>query len=232
MRRALLPIICIFICFYSCKKSNSVTSAISSLNIVNAVIDIPSVYIYFTFSDSNYYLQQSPLSYASSAEYSAISGLRPLSVISSNDTVKPLYQTSLDLKAGGIYSLFLFGHGRQVDTLLVKDSLPLYTDSLAGVRFVNLAPGSLPVSINLEGNYPVSNELSNLAYRQISTFQTYSASSGVLGYNFEIRDQASGNLLATFGWPLPLFRNSTLVITGLGDGLGGGALSIFAVNNF
>src|SRR6185503_11309926 len=82
----------------ACKKSNTDNNGgISSLNIVHACIGAPSMYVYFTYTDSNYYLQQSSLAYGASEVYSVPGGPNMLSFISTDDTVKPYYQTTINL---------------------------------------------------------------------------------------------------------------------------------------
>jgi hypothetical protein len=107
-----------------------------------------------------------------------------------------------------------------------------YSDSISGVRFINLSQGSKPISINLQGNLPAQAEISGLAYKQVSVFKTYPDTNGISSYNFEIRDQASGNLLTTFSWNFTLFKNNTLVITGSEDPSIGTPVNVFPVNNF
>jgi hypothetical protein len=221
------------ICIASgCKKDTFKNPGSASLNLVNATTGIFSVYVYFTNADSNYYLQQNPVYYGSNQIYSVIPGPTPLSIVSSADTSKKLVQTSIDYKAGGIYSFFLAGLGTSVDTVITQDQIPHYSDSVAGVRFINLSPGSAPLSVNIVGNYPSQTEINGLAYKQISSFKPYSGANGLSSCDFEIRDQETGNLLLTYTWNLPLFRNQTLVINGSEDPAAGVPVAVFAVNNY
>jgi hypothetical protein len=214
----------------ACKKTSSGTSGIASLNIINASVDLPSVVVNFSDTALPFYLNQAPISSNSSMEFGVPAGANPLIVVSSADTVKPVYRGTLDVQAGGIYSLYLAGQGGVADTVFTKDEIPVYADSSVGVRFINLSPDSKPISVNLAANDPTQTEFSNLTYKQIVGFKTYSANSNIGGsYNFEIRDQASGSLLTTFSWSYTLSKNNTLVINGSEND---SSIAVFQVNNF
>jgi len=214
----------------ACRKTNNATQSIVALNVINASVVAPSVYVYFTQTASNFYLQESPVYYASSGEYSLPAGSSPLSVLSSSDTTTAIFQTNLSLAPGGIYSLYLSsGTGNQTGNQLIRDTIPTYADSSAGVRFINLSTDSGPINISLQGNN--QNEFSSLVYEQITRFKTYPDNSNILnsgGYNYVVSD-ASGNVLANFNWIPRVFKNNTLVICGL-DSLQ--TVQVFQVNNY
>jgi len=214
----------------SCEKNSS--RKLGALNVIHALVDEPPVYVYFTATPSNYYLNQSPVPYGAAAEYGTPFDGTPLTIVSSGDTSQALFQSTLTMKSGGIYSLYLAGQASKKDTLLLEDVIPAFSDSSAGVRFINLSQGSAPMSVNIQGNDPMHTEFDNIGYKQISPFRAYPAKGGVSGYTFEIRDQATGNLLITYSWNFELFRNYTIVIGGLEDGAGAGAINAFAINNF
>jgi hypothetical protein len=230
--KSALFILLILALYGSCKKDTYVNKGIASLNVINASINTPWLYVYFTFADSNYFEQQTPVYFGTNEVYSPLPGQSPLSLISSSDTIKPLFRTTIRVNPGDIYSLYISGIGRQVDTLYQKENIPLYSDSVAGLRFVNLSPGSEPMSVNLEGNPPGQPEFANLGYRQISDFKNYSTSGGITNHNFEIRDQLTGNLLSTYSWDFSSFKNYTLVIAGSADPSLSSPITVFAVRNF
>jgi len=218
----------------ACKKTSSDVQGIAALNVVNASVEAPSIYVYFTFSDSDFYLQQSPIYYQSSGEFSIPAISSPLSVLSSTDTGNALFQTTIEPPSGSIYSLYISnGTGKQMNNLLLRDTIPVHTDSSAGVRFINLVSDSEPISVNLAGNPPSDMEFGALAYQQISPFKSYTANSAIGGaYNFEIRDAASDSLLTTFTWNYSLFHNNTLVISGLESPSAAMPIGVFQVNNY
>lgn len=216
----------------ACNKNQTPTLPIASVNVINAAVDLPQVSVNFTNTPVTYSQQHLVASYGSSVEYGTPAIQTPVLFFSSLDTTKAFYSGSLNLKDLGIYSLFVTGQVPHTDTLLLQDHIPVYQDSVAGVRFINLSPDSQPVSINLAGNYPGNADFQNLAYRKVTAFKSYPATSNISSYNFEVRDAATGTLLTTFTWNLFRFRCHTVVIDGLVNGIGGEAISAFSYNNF
>jgi len=201
----------------------------SSLNVINTVENLSSIVINFTSVPIPYYQNQDSIFFASSLEYGVPSGNTPFSIITSEDTTSTLFSATFSLSPGGIYSLYFAGVSQKIDTLFMQDIIPSYSDSSAGVRFVNLSPGSGPMTVNIAGNGPSAVEFGNLGYKQVSPFKTYSAIVSVGGtYNFEIRDQKSDSLLVTFGWNYSLQKNNTIVVCGTETT----SLEVFQVNNY
>ena len=214
----------------SCKKDLGPKPNVAAFNIINAALSLPQVAVDFSANHLPYYQQMSFIPYQSSLEFSLPSGNTPFNVISSADTSAVLLHGGFNLVKGGIYSFYLAGNNANPDTLFMKDNIPYYpTDSLSGARFINLCSDSQPLNITLQGG--TGNVSSNLAYKKITAFQPYSAVGNITnngGYNFNITD-GSGNVLTTFNWNPTVYKNYTLVITGL---VSDGSISIFAVNNF
>jgi hypothetical protein len=211
----------------SCKKSSG-SGGLSSFNLINAYGGAPSVYVYYTATDTAFYNQQAILSPGSSMETGLPAGTNPLALYNSADTIKPLFEANFQLTPGKSYSLFLSGING-LDTLFVQDIIPVYTDSSAGARFINLCPDCGAVLISLQGN--TSPEFPALSYRQVTPFKTYSDNSTILnngGYNYTVAD-GGGNTVAGFNWNAPIFKNNTLVIYG-SDSLG--TVQVFQVNNY
>ena len=223
----------IFIFFVTaCKKNNS-NGGLAALNIINANTNAPSVLVYLTDYPNSFYQNRAPVYYGSALEYGTPAGINPLSIYKKTDTVKPLFRTTLNLNAGGIYSLYLAGTAPQIDTIFTQDNVPFHHDSAVSLRVINLSSDSHPITVNLEGNPSTQVEFPALAYRAVSDFKSYPATSNVSGYyNFEIRDQASGDLLTTFSWYYTLFQSNTLVISGSIDPASSMPINAFQVNNF
>jgi len=142
-----------------------------------------------------------------------------------------LWNGEINLKAGSIHSLFFCGDTTSVDTLFTTDIIPYYrvTDSLSGIRFVNLVKGSLPMSINIQGNLSSQAEFDNLGYKEMSNFKSYNVNgSGPGSYNFEIRDQNSDSILTVFSWSYTLEQCNTVFITGSST-IG---INAYQLNNF
>lgn len=208
--RLLFLTLAILATFGSCKKNNS--PGVASLNIIQAAVDLPPIYVYYTNDPSNFYLQQVPVTNFSYTEIGLPSELTNISIISALDTSKTLFQGSFDLKKGGIYSLYIAGYSSNIDTMFIKDNIPYYPDSSAGIRFINLAKGSHPISINLEGSSPEKMEFPSLSYKQVSSFKEYSTNDNGM-YNFEIRDKENDSLLTTFPWFYTFHRCNTIIIS-------------------
>lgn len=222
----------------SCKKEFSVVKPgpLSDVTLVNAIVGSNSVIPDFSndpiqgsFSLSNL------VGNGSFFEYSMPSGNTPVSVWQLPDTIQTIFKGSLNLQPQVAYSLFLAGDNpTKPDTLFTRDQLAYHSsaDSVVGIRFVNLSPGSNPISINIQGKANGS-EVANLAYKKITGFKVYAATSTMpspsTGYAFEFRDEASGNLLTSFTYlrNIARFRNITIVFNGLP-----GNQSIFLVNNY
>ena len=217
----LLTLAVIAIIITSCKKEEISLSPISSLNITNAIVGgTTAKFGNRTTTISNNNFTQFVLNEASNSLY----------IFPSTDSLKPYYNNVLTTNSGEVYSLFLGGTPLQVDAILVKDNIPVRTDSSAGIRFINLSPNSAPLNITLSIS-PTVNQISNLAYKQYSEFKSYPSLYNST-YTFQIRDAstaAPASPRATFSLSastVPRFANITLVIRQNGSGV-----AVFRVNN-
>src|SRR5450631_4218657 len=131
----------------SCKKSSTLSSGLASLNLINAAIADPGIAVSFIILPIPFYQSLNLIPLNSSYEFGLQAGSDPMSIISASDTTQPIFSGTLNLEAGRIYSLYLAGHAKHVDTLFMQDVIPTYGDSSAGVRFINLSAGSAPVNI-------------------------------------------------------------------------------------
>jgi len=153
------------------------------------------------------------IGYGNFQEYSPVGGMDTVYTVqyNSQDTLDvgpkatgKIFYSILNLEKGGIYTLFLSGSDTtSPDYLFIKDSVPYYptSDSVMGIRFVNLSTGSGPISINLEGS-PNGSEVSSLTYKGITGFKQYPNNSTTLDYFFVIRDAATGDSLTQFDFNL------------------------------
>lgn len=228
--------------FISCKKDVIPQQSVSAVTVVNAVAGSSSLLADFSGSRPYVYFNNAPqIGYSSSHEYAIASGTVPAVVYQTSDTSHALYKQSMTLTPRGIYSLFLAGTDpANPDALLTTDNIPAYnaSDSLAGVRFINLSPGTT-VSVDLQGAANGS-EASSLAYKSLTAFKSYKATYKIDNYTFEFRDAGTGDLLATYTmsginngtgtntstnqWRN---RNVTIVLSGLP-----GSQNAFEVNNY
>jgi hypothetical protein len=215
----------------SCKKEIGIKSTIAALNVINATVDANPIAVNYASPSLVWSLNTTQIYPYSSMEFGLSQSTGLLNLISSADTTKAFFSGKLNLTTGGIYSLYVAGRVSHYDTLFMKDNIPYYAaDSVAGARYINLVTDSQPLSINLVGNGTA--DFTSLAYKKITGFKKYSGVTAITnnggGYTYEIRD-AGGNLLATYFWVPSVFKNNTLVITGL---VGNGTVSVFAVNNY
>jgi hypothetical protein len=111
---------------------------------------------------------------------------------------EPVLKLDLELEKGQIYTLFLSGTRNVVDTLLIKENIPTFetTDSSTVFRFVNLS-NDAPVSVNLKDE-PYGSLISSLPYQGISAWFRFPLVANMQPYEFEVRDAATGELLATY----------------------------------
>jgi len=173
------------------------------------------------------------LGYGSSQLYSLVAGTVPCLVVPSTDTGFKIFNGSLNLASGGIYSFFLSGDTAHADTMIVRDNIPYYGDSSVGVRFVNLSIGGKAVTVTLMGDDPNNLQFPAIGYQGITDFKKYNAGASVGGnYQFVIRDQATGDSLTSYFWSYALYKSNTIVISGSSDPLSPTPLNVFSVNNY
>jgi hypothetical protein len=206
--KRLFMLLLIPVVLYSCKDDGIHASSLTSFNITNAVngggtltlnnngADIGN----FSFSQTTLFAGQTGVKLGDTSQH-------PQEVY---------YNQSTTTTNGSYYSLFLSGTDPQhVDNVLIKESYQNYTDSIAGVRFINLSTGSNPISVDIQGKANGS-EVQSLAYKAYTTFQKYPASPTTpTQYNFEFRDAQTGTLLATYTLSAPAYHNVTLVFARL-----------------
>jgi hypothetical protein len=237
----LLSIIVLLFLLFSCNKSeNNVKQlSISAMTVVNAVVNAGPLISDITGADSvaSYYSAARQISYGTFFENSIPSASTvPVVIYQLSDTTHALFNAKLNLQPNSIYSLFLSGtlNGQNSpDSLLTVDHPPYHppTDSSSGIRFVNLSPGSSPISVNIQGN-PSASEVSTLSYRNITGFKNYPATTNITQYTFEIRDAASGNLLTAYTYNIAPYQNITIAVIGSKDPNVGVPITTIQVNNF
>jgi hypothetical protein len=203
--------LCIMLCFFSCEKDKFVYTPSAAVNITNAMAD---------GSTLNLNNDNQPIYYGTNAVMELRAGTNPVNLYLAATSISPnvtYYNQPLNAVDKGNYSLFLTGtSSTQVDAVLIIESYTTYADSVCGVRFINLSPGSDPISVDIQDNANGS-EVASLAYKAYGTFKQYSSKRTNLssGYTFEIRDAATGTLITTYTLtPVP-FQNITLALTGL-----------------
>jgi hypothetical protein len=200
----ILIIITAFLFFVVASCKNDVIpkpSGAASLTIVNAIVN--SSYIIPNFNSHQtlqYFTSAAQIYDASSMEFSSYVGNVPLALYDISDTTHAIYNSTISIPNYSIHSLFLTGTLSTPDNLYTTDNVPnLEADSACAIRFVNLSPGSSPISVDQMGEANGS-EVTSLAYKAITGFKKYAATYNISAYNFEVRDVASGTVLATYSF--------------------------------
>ncbi|MET6997508.1 hypothetical protein [Chitinophaga defluvii] len=190
---------------FSCSKEK-MPPGTASLTMINAIVGSQPLITSFNGGQPNgYYITAKRISYgvfnSSVNRFSSYTGRQDLALYQYPDTTgksSPLLQLVIDLPIGAMSTLFLTGTVSKPDTLLTMDQLPYHSaqDSVMGLRFLNLSPGSGQISINLADNAPGS-VASSLSFKEMSAFKKFPVRAGIADYVFEFRDE-SGALIARY----------------------------------
>jgi hypothetical protein len=232
----------------ACSKENTPEGA-ASLSIVNAVLGSSMLATNFSSNGPVPYISSKKVYYKNFSQFNAYSGTQRVRLYNYPDTLprdQPVFDVDLRLPDGSIHTLFLSGTRSAPDTLLVDETIPYFpaNDSAMAIRFINLSPGAEPISVNIKGQANGS-EASALAYKQVTSFETYAANASLTEYVFEFRNAVSGDLLASYTttgsnatgtspynpnkWR---YRSFTLVLAGKPGGAGSEAQTVFIVNHY
>jgi len=208
----------------SCKKSTVAVSPLASLNITNVVVGGKAVKL-----NSN--LVDSAAAYNFKAFGLNAGSTTSVYVYPTGDSTHPYFNNAMATSNGGVYSLFLAGNlATQVDTIFVRETIPVRTDSSCGVRFAHLSYNSSPIVVTLSTSTTV-NEFA-LSYKEISSFKTYPALSTNGTYTMQVRDAGTNTILATYALTSPRFFYCTLIWKGMKGGTGTSVPGVLRVNNY
>lgn len=152
---------------------------------------------------------------------------QPLAIYRYPDTLptsKPVFNLNLQLEKGSINNLYFTGTMDHPEYLLNTFLPPLHNvaDSTFGIRFLNLSYLSKPVSVYLVTNGE-RKEVEGLAFKGVSDYKNYVATSKTGDYTFEFRDQETQKVIGTYTTKdiakpsenLWRFRNFSLALIGL-----------------
>lgn len=223
--------------FMACKKSTVETSPLASLNIVNATVGVSAAKVRFSGPNgANYYnLITATTAYGANTAFGVNANTNvPVTIINSPDSTKIIYQNTLNFSNGDLYTLYLAGQATAVDTILRKEtSLPSFTDSSCGVRFINLSYNSNPITVTLSTAATTAiTEFTGLAYKTQSVFKTFPAGVANNTYTFQVRDAGSMALLGSYTLTVPRFFSCTLAWIGQTGGTGTAAVKVQRINNY
>ena len=211
----------LFTVLLACKKeSNEKLDPPATVNVINAVVGLGQIKLNIDAGSGFYWSKAPGLDYGGYRPYSSFTGTKNIKAVTAADTNKVVFNRTIDL--GTISTLYLAGQAPNVDTIFrAEKNIPFVSfeninpEFACYVRFVNMAPDSPPLSINIQS---VNNaEVTGLAYKSISAFKKYPALTTTGNYIFEIRNAATTEVLATYTMDINLSRYKTvsLVITGL-----------------
>jgi hypothetical protein len=230
-------------CLFSCKKNTESIKTSSSINVINAAVDIAAIKINPGVSDFSYVKTTDVVNFGASKFYFAELGQHYIIAVSNLDTTKVLFNGSYDMQPG-FYTMYLAGQAPNIDTMFKKEtgmpfiktdvSTPDPADYVTNVRFVNLSPNSPALKINIKNSS--SNEVENFGYKSIGSWKGYgNSATGTTNYIFEVRNAETNAILLTYTFGATTtnrFKNVALVIKGLVGGTGTNAFGIFSANYF
>lgn len=219
----------------SCKKKDEYTAS-AAFVAVNAVVNTNFVLAEFNIDRSKIYLGSTKyITYAENSQYTPMSltpGTHTINLWNYPDTTAhdaPIKTISFDASIAGMYTLFYTGSKSNTDTMLVKEEFPsyAYSDSSFSIRFLNLAKGSNPVRVELNG---VAQPLvTGLAYKARGGWNSFSAKVNTPDYVISFIDQTTNATLFTYTIENPgeltdgsanrtnIWRRKNLTIAMIGD---------------
>lgn len=251
MKRLFISGAVIALAVTACKKEIDKPNVPGSYTIVNAT-DVAAAKAYASGHEIYWNILPATDNVAQyvSANYAVVAGPVLFKAVDAADTTKILFASAGktdELEEAKLSTLFLTGNAvaGYEGILLKNESLPIYSDSVMGIRYINLVPGDAALNVTLSASTTV-NEAANLNYKQITNFKTYPALQSTAPITFQARD-ASGTLLGSFilpytpsasgnyktsAIPFARFKNLTLVIKGAIGGTGTNAIGIFPVPHY
>jgi hypothetical protein len=222
--KTLFPITLLFlfsIFLSACKKDEAVALDAGAINITNAVIGAPTLTLIANPSFVSATNQISANNFAFMPIYSGQTQVKvsvPAVIATATTVAMPeivYYNQTLPVDNTTNYSLFLTGlSASAVDNVLIKETYTrTYADSVCGVRFINLALGNTPISVNIK-TLANGSEAASIAYKAYSDFKQYPAKKANASYIFEFRNATTGVLITSYTLTTPYFHNVTLALRG------------------
>lgn len=223
---------------FACKKAEIKTEALSSINIVNAVVGGKTVRL-------NSYLRDSVVNYGFKVFGVRSDPAFSLKLFPSNNPNVPYFNQVVQIDANQIYSIFLTGTATNPEAVLSKDNIgPFSTDSTVRVRFVNLVSNSNSLKITLGStalNSPKPDQYGSIPYKNITEFKKFDLKTiqpaGTT--RFVIRNSTNDSIASytlpatgTVSIATSRFKNITLAVKGMVGGSGTNALGVIAIPNY
>lgn len=235
VRLGILVVGCAALGLVSCKKEMREEIYPASLTIVNAVNDNSSFFsAYFGETRPKIFNRLAYIKSGDAMEYGTNKTTQPVRIFRNYDTMnfdRPFLQTQVNLEPGGIFTHFIYGSTAKPLQKTIKENLPARSinDSVVNLRIINLFDTRPVDVVQIE---PVAGTMvSDLAYEQLSDFIKVPANAAVGSFRFEVRDHATGVVIASIAetnilpgtrTPNPqwLFKARTMLVTGTWTGSG------------
>lgn len=204
-----------------CKKSEFDAKPFASLKIVNVVAGGTTAKL----NSLALNISNNPTTISNSTtgtSFALPAGNPDIYIWPSADSLSPYYNSNkgVVMAANEYFTLFIGGTSADPQSVLINENYKDYTDSIVGIRFVNMSPNSTPVNVTLSTS-TTTNQFSNVAFKDITDFKQFPATSNVTNYTFQVRRASSPNtVLSSVSISLsgtsaiPRFKNVTIVFRG------------------
>ncbi|WP_303318437.1 hypothetical protein Q4Q34_03780 [Flavivirga abyssicola] len=224
----------------SCSEEDNDITQLATIKVINIINGVPRVIVKTGTNPIQYATTEAKIDFNAFSNFTVKASINSeVEVVSESDTLNPIYSESLNLKPG-IHSLYLYGFSGSEEGLLIEDNVKQFTDSLVGVRFVNLSKTAGPIDIEVPEENTIS--VSGLDFQSASDYIAFPAKKADGSYTFEFRG-LSGNLLSRFTLdPLDMDninkdvstkKNLTLVLRELDFGFPFGVRNtVIRINNY
>lgn len=238
---SLIVMTCLLI--FSCEEDEPDVPQTATIKIINGVQDIGTIEVK-DFEGSISVSSPELIRFGRRSRFTLpINNATDLIIVPEEDTLNVVLSEKITLeKAGGIYSLFLYGDTIQVQSFIIEEQFSNYTDSIFGVSFVHAAIDLEAVSVkaiqmDTAGVADTTIVSTSLMFQSATVFTQFEATSGIDNYTFQYLNNKD-SVLASFSIdPLrrreKVFRNITLPLIGKAvDSYGQSSLRIFQLDNF
>ncbi|MEP1487436.1 MAG: hypothetical protein ABJK28_03300 [Algibacter sp.] len=173
-------------------SGEDIFSTATTIKVVNLIKGEDDIIIKIGDTPINYTTTEAKVAFEGYRNVSILEGVnKKIKIVKKSDTISPIYSEILNLK--DIHSLYVFGNKNESDAFLIEDQLKQYTDSIVGVRFINVSKLAGPIAVNIVGGSTV---ITGLDQESATDFIEFPATAADGSYTFEFKD-TSGNLLNT-----------------------------------
>lgn len=135
-------------------------------------------------------INNAPFKYSDYSNYVAFTPGSVRVKFATVNSVSALIDTALTFQKDNIYSLFVVDSLKQVDVLVVQDSLVSPAAGKARVRFIHLSPDAPAVDLATTGNNAAT-LFSNVGFKGITQFQDIAAGT----HSLQVKSAGSGSVL-------------------------------------